>query len=288
MAVTLIEPAHRELAAGFAVRRALPAAARRAVGPFVFFDHFGPVALERAESSDVRPHPHIGLATVTWLFEGEIMHRDSLGTVQPIRPGEVNWMSSGVGIVHSERAPESRRGRPSRSHGLQAWLALPRGREDDAPSFLHVPADRVPVLDEAGARFAIVAGDAWGRVSPVPVPSRTLYAVGTLAAGAELALPGGHAERAVYVVEGAATLDGVPVPAGTLAAVDAADPARLRADADARIAVIGGEPLDGPRFVWWNFVASSRERIEDAKARWRDDRFPAIEGETERIPLPER
>jgi redox-sensitive bicupin YhaK (pirin superfamily) len=287
MALTLLEPALRELAPGFSVRRALPVAACRSVGPFVFFDHFGPVRFERAETADVRPHPHIGLATVTWLFEGEIMHRDSLGSVQSIRPGEVNWMVSGRGIVHSERAPDAARGGPARSHGLQAWVALPREREDDGPAFAHVPADRVPVFVEPGLRLAIVAGDAWGLRSPVQVATRTLYAVGTMQAGSTLDLPADHAERAVYLIDGALEIDGQAVPANRLALVDAGDAGRLRATAASTLAVFGGEPLDGPRFVWWNFVASSRERIEDAKVRWRKDEFPPIAGETERIPLPD-
>lgn len=287
MAVTLLEPASRELAPGFSVRRALPVATCRSVGPFVFFDHFGPVRLELAETADVRPHPHIGLATVTWLFEGEIVHRDSLGSVQPIRPGEVNWMVSGRGIVHSERAPDTARGGPAHSHGLQVWMALPRNREDDAPAFAHVPADRVPVLEAPGLRLAVVAGDAWGLRSPVPVATRTLYAVGTMAAGATLALPADHAERAVYLIDGALEIDGRAVPANRLALVGAGDAGLLRATAASTLAVFGGEPPDGPRFVWWNFVASSRERIEDAKRRWREDRFPPIAGETERIPLPD-
>jgi redox-sensitive bicupin YhaK (pirin superfamily) len=286
MTVTLLDPAIRELAPGFDVRRVLPVPARRAIGPFVFLDHFGPTALARGEDADVRPHPHVGLATVTWLFDGEIVHRDSLGCVQPIRPGEVNWMVAGHGIVHSERAPADRRGRPSSTHGLQAWVALPREREDDPPAFVHVPAREVPVHDHGGARLAIVAGEAWGLRSPVPAAGRPLYAVGTLAAGAGLALPVDAIERGVYVVDGGIALDGVEVRAGRLAVVAPGAPGLVRATSDARVAIVGGDPLDGPRFVWWNFVASSRERIEAAKARWRDDAFPRIDGETERIPLP--
>jgi redox-sensitive bicupin YhaK (pirin superfamily) len=287
MALTLLEPAPRELAPGFSVRRALPVAACRSIGPFVFFDHFGPVRFERGETADVRPHPHIGLATVTWLFEGEIMHRDSLGNVQSIRSGEVNWMVSGRGIVHSERAPETARGKPARLHGLQVWVALPQGREDDEPAFAHVPAPEVPVFEAPGLRLAIVAGDAWGLRSPVPVATRTLYAVGTMAAGASLALPADHAERAVYLIDGALDIDGHAVPANRLALVGAGDAGRLQATAASTLAVFGGESLDGPRFVWWNFVASSRERIEDARRRWRNDEFTPIASETERIPLPD-
>jgi len=287
MTVTLFDPAVRPLSPGFDVRRALPAATLRSIGPFVFFDHFGPVRLERAESADVRPHPHIGLATVTWLFDGEILHRDSLGTVQPIRPGEVNWMSAGGGIVHSERAPAAVRGGPANSHGLQAWVALPRDHEDDPPSFVHVPADRVPALEAPGLRLAIIAGDAWGLHASTPTVSPTLYAVGTMAAGARLTLPADHPERAIYVIDGRLELDGTTVDAGRLAVVSADAPGHLSAVSRTRLAVLGGSPLDAPRVVWWNFVASSRERIEAAKARWRGDRFAPVPGETERIPLPD-
>lgn len=248
MTVTVLDAARRELSPGLAVRRALPVAACRSVGPFVFFDHFGPAALARAEDADVRPHPHIGLATVTWLFDGGILHRDSLGSVRPIRPGDVSWMLAGRGIVHSERAPDAHRGAP--------------------------------------ARLSILAGDAWGLRSPVPVASRTLYAVGTLEAGASVAMPDDHVERALYVVDGAVELDGVAVAPGRLATVDARATGRIRAYAAARIAIFGGAPLDGPRLVWWNFVSSDRGRIAAATARWRDDAFPRIEGETDRIPLP--
>ena len=287
MTVTVLEPAHRELSPGFAVRRALPVATRRTVGPFVFFDHFGPVTLARAEHADVRAHPHIGLATVTWLFDGEILHRDSLGSVQSIRPGEVNWMVAGRGIVHSERAPGAKRGGPARSPGLQVWVGLPRAHEEAAPSFVHVPSGEVPVHEAPGVRLAIVAGDAWGLRSVVPVASRTLYAVGSLEAGASLAMPADHVERALYVVEGTVELDGTAVPAGRLATVEPGATALMRTSAAARVAVFGGDSLDGPRFVWWNFVSSDRGRIEAAKARWRDDAFPRIDGETERIPLPD-
>ncbi len=286
MTVTVLDAARRELSPGLAVRRALPVAACRSVGPFVFFDHFGPAALARAEDADVRPHPHIGLATVTWLFDGGILHRDSLGSVRPIRPGDVSWMLAGRGIVHSERAPDAHRGAPARLHGLQAWVGLPRSHEDDDPAFLHLPAAEVPVREGAGARLSILAGDAWGLRSPVPVASRTLYAVGTLEAGASVAMPDDHVERALYVVDGAVELDGVAVAPGRLATVDARATGRIRAYAAARIAIFGGAPLDGPRLVWWNFVSSDRGRIAAATARWRDDAFPRIEGETDRIPLP--
>jgi redox-sensitive bicupin YhaK (pirin superfamily) len=282
---TLFETPTRDLG-GFDVRRVLPLPNLRAVGPFVFFDHMGPARFERGEDGDVRPHPHIGLATLTWLFDGEIVHRDSLGTVQSILPGEVNWMVAGDGIVHSERSPQALRGRERILHGLQAWLALPLEREDCAPSFVHVPAADVPRRNEPGIHSWIVAGDAWGLESPVPVDSRMLYVVAELETAAEIQLPEDHVERAVYVCQGEVSVDGVTVPAGSLVTVPRAARGSVRSLGASRIALIGGDPLDAPRFVWWNFVASSRERIEQAKARWERHEFPGIDGETERIPLP--
>lgn len=283
---TLFETPTRDLG-GFEVRRVLPLPTLRAVGPFVFFDHMGPARFARGEDGDVRPHPHIGLATLTWLFDGEIVHRDSLGNTQSIVPGEVNWMVSGAGIVHSERSPESLRGRERHLHGLQAWLALPLAREDCEPSFLHVPASEVPRRNEPGIRSWVVAGDAWGLESPVPVDGGMLYVAAELEGGAELDLPTGHDERAVYVCQGEVVVDSVTVPAGQLVTVPRGAPGILSSPGASRIALIGGDTLDAPRYVWWNFVASSRDRIEVAKQRWREARFPEIEGETERIPLPE-
>jgi redox-sensitive bicupin YhaK (pirin superfamily) len=281
----LFETPTRDLG-GFAVRRVLPLPNLRAVGPFVFFDHMGPARFERGEQGDVRPHPHIGLATLTWLFDGEIVHRDSLDTVQSILPGEINWMVAGAGIVHSERSPASLHGKPRTLHGLQAWIALPLEREECPPSFVHVARADVPRRESAGVRLSVLAGDAWGERSPVPVDGRMLYVAGELDAGASVRLPDDHVERALYVCQGEASVDGVAVPAGRLMVVATDAPARIEAREATRLAFIGGDPLDAPRFVWWNFVASSRERIDAAKARWTADRFPPIAGETERIPLP--
>jgi hypothetical protein len=284
----LLAPTQRDLGDGFSVRRLLPAPARRAVGPFVFFDHAGPVALPPGSGFDVRPHPHIGLATVTWVYEGALVHRDSLGFTQPIEPGAVNWMTAGRGIVHSERSPASDRTRGARLNLLQTWVALPRAHEEAPPAFVHIPREAVPVLTPAGARIAVVAGDFLGATSPAPVFSRTLYASVELAAGASFVVPADHPERAIYLVDGEVTLDGTVLPATHMAVLDPGATATLRASTNARLMLVGGDPLDGERFVWWNFVASSRERIDRAKEAWRAQRFAAVPGETEFIPLPER
>jgi redox-sensitive bicupin YhaK (pirin superfamily) len=283
----LLAPKVRDLG-GFSVRRVLPALARRAVGPFVFFDHMGPVALPRGQGLDVRPHPHIGLATVTWLFEGALVHRDSLGCVQTIEPGAVNWMTAGSGIVHSERSPGEARAAGVRLHGLQTWVALPQPLEEAPPAFVHVPRERLPVLEPDGARIVVVAGDFLGTHAPTPVFSRMLYADVVLRAGARLDVPADHEERGVYLVEGEAELDGEPLPAAHLAVLDADAACVVRARTAARLMLVGGDALDGERHLWWNFVSSSRERMERAKDDWREGRFAAVPGETEFIPLPER
>jgi hypothetical protein len=277
---------------GLAVRRVLPAAAARSVGPFVFVDHMGPAEFAAGAGIDVRPHPHIGLATVTYLFEGEFMHRDSLGTEQRIAPGDVNWMIAGRGIVHSERTPAALRAAPHRAHGVQTWVALPDGHEDAAPSFEHHPARSLPRLDLGGCAVTVIAGDAFGARSPVSVLSPTLYCAARLQAGATLRLDAGHEQRAVYVVDGSVGIDGTDVAAGTLAVLAAGGEVALHAAAGARVMLLGGAPV-GPRFVHWNFVASSRERIERARADWARygdggvrDRFGAVPGETGFIPLP--
>ena len=282
----LLAPHVRDLG-GFSVRRVLPSLARRAVGPFVFFDHIGPVALPPGQGLDVRPHPHIGLATVTWLFEGAIVHRDSLGCVQPIEPGAVNWMTAGRGIVHSERSPAEARAAGVRLHGLQTWVALPRAHEEAEPAFAHVPREALPVLEPDGARIVVVAGDCFGARAPAPVLSRTLYASVELRPGAQLAVPVEHEERGVYLVDGEADLDGTPLPATHLAVLDAGAACVVRARTAARLMLIGGDALDGERHVWWNFVSSSRERMERAKDDWREGRFAPVPGETEFIPLPD-
>jgi redox-sensitive bicupin YhaK (pirin superfamily) len=286
----------RDLGEGFHVRRLLPDIALRTVGPFVFFDHMGPADFTPGHGMDVRPHPHIGLATVTWLFEGSIRHRDGLGSVVDIEPGAVNWMIAGRGIVHSERTPPDVRAAGHRLHGIQTWVALPRADEAMAPAFVHVPAADVPVREGAGSRVSVVAGDAWDLRSPVPVRSRTLYLMVELAGGAELALPEDHAERAVYCAAGRIEVAGEVVAEGELLRL-ADGPARLRADAPALVVVLGGDALDPgpentptqPRHLRWNFVASNRADLDAATAAWsRQDplAFPPVPGETEFIPWP--
>jgi redox-sensitive bicupin YhaK (pirin superfamily) len=272
----------------FAVRRVLPSFQKPMVGPFIFVDHMGPIRLAPGTGMDVRPHPHIGLATVTYLFEGEILHRDSLGSVQAIRPGDVNWMVAGRGIVHSERTPPELRAAGPRAHGLQTWAALPKEREEVEPSFAHHPASSLPVVEMPGATVRVIAGRAFGARSPVAVFTDTLYAAAELAPGASLRLPAEHEERGVYVVEGKAEIGGTTVEEGELAVLQEGAAAEIRAPVAATLMLLGGAKMDGPRFIWWNFVSSSKERIERAKADWRDDRFPPIPGETERIPLPEK
>jgi redox-sensitive bicupin YhaK (pirin superfamily) len=271
------------------VRRLLPAAERRSIGPFVFFDHFGPIDVAPGAHHDVRPHPHIGLATLTYLFEGAIMHRDSTGVVQRIEPGAVNWMSAGRGIVHSERTPKDLLDRPHRTHGLQLWVALPEALEDSAPSFQHLPAERIPRLRVDGATVHVVVGSAFGQTSPVQTASPTLALVldFDVASGATVALAGGDApERALYALDHPIELDGVAYDELTMVVLAPGATPVLGAPRGGRVVVIGGEPL-GHRFVSWNFVASTRERIRAAEDDWRARRFPRIPGETEFIPLPE-
>ncbi len=279
---------------GFAVRRLLPAAATAAVGPFVFVDHMGPAQFAAGAGIDVRPHPHIGLATVTYLFEGEFLHRDSLGTEQRIAPGDVNWMIAGRGIVHSERTPGALRAAPHRAHGVQTWVALPEAHEDAPPAFEHHPAHSLPRVALPGATVTVIAGDAFGRRSPVSVLSPTLYCTALLAAGAALQLSAEHEQRAVYVVEGAVTVDGAVIGEGTMAVLAGGVEVMLHAAAGARLMLLGGAPV-GLRVVHWNFVASSRERIARAREEWSRYgdpasrvRFGTVPGENEHIPLPAR
>jgi redox-sensitive bicupin YhaK (pirin superfamily) len=282
----VIEARPRDLG-GFGVRRALPAGARRMVGPFIFFDHIGPTELPPGHGIDVRPHPHIALATVTYLFAGEMVHRDSLGSHQPIRPGDVNWMLAGHGIVHSERTGDEVRRRGGPLHGIQSWVALPRADEEDAPFFDHHPAATIPEVKRPGAALQVVAGTAYGARSPVRVASPTLYLAATLEAGTTLPLPDEHPERAVYVVEGELAVGLRRFGPGAMVVLQPGA-AEVRALAAARLVIIGGAPLDGERHIWWNFVASSPERIERAKADWRQGRFGVVPGdEREFIPLPE-
>lgn len=278
----------RSLGDGLDVRRLLPSAARRMVGPFIFVDHFGPVALAAGRGMDVRPHPHIHLATVTFLFEGEILHRDSLGSEQPIRPGAVNWMTAGRGIVHSERSTDAERKRGPRLHGMQLWVALPTAVEESAPSFHHHAADTLPTVEQPGARLRVLAGDAYGARSPVVVSSPLFYVEAVLDRGAELALPDGYRGRAAYVVSGAIDVDGAPHADGRMVVFSPDGPARLRALEPSRLMLLGGAPLDGERHIWWNFVSSSPERIERAKQQWRERNFGRIPGDdVEFIPLPD-
>lgn len=286
---TVIVPRSSDLGGGFQVRRALPSAQRRMVGPFVFFDQMGPALLGIGEGLDVRPHPHIGLATVTYLFTGEILHRDSLGTVQPIRPGAVNWMTAGRGIVHSERTPPELRPVEASLFGIQVWVALPRRHEEAAPGFVHHGEDALPVLDAEGVRLRVVAGELFGARAPVPALSELFYVDAQLAPGAALSLPAEHEERAAYVVDGTVTESegGGAFTAGQLVVFRLGASITLRAGAAAaRLMLLGGEPMDGPRRIWWNFVSSSRERIEQAKADWQAGRFDPVPGESECIPLP--
>jgi redox-sensitive bicupin YhaK (pirin superfamily) len=272
---------------GFEVRRLLPAGGRQMVGPFIFFDHIGPANFAAGRGIDVRPHPHIGLATVTYLFEGELVHRDSLGFVQPIRPGDVNWMTAGRGIVHSERTDPAVRAHAARIHGIQSWVALPRADETAEPSFVHHPYATLPTLDLAGCTLRVVAGRAFGKQSPVATCSETLYVDVQMPEGATLALPAEHAERAIYVASGSVTVGGQAVATGSMAVLDAGAEGEMASISAARVMLLGGAALDGPRYIWWNFVASSRERIEEAKKNWAAQRFARVPGETEFIPLPD-
>jgi redox-sensitive bicupin YhaK (pirin superfamily) len=285
----VIVPRTRDIGGGFMVRRALPAIERRSVGPFVFFDQMGPVALEPGKGLDVRPHPHIGLATVTYLFEGEILHRDSLGTVQPIRPGDVNWMTAGRGIVHSERTPPELRADGPRAYGIQLWVGLPRAHEEDAPSFAHTSASRLPMADE---NLRVILGEWRGARSPVQTLSPTFYADARIPSGETLQLDFPYAERAAYVAEGTIECEGRQFDAGQLLVFGSGGGA-ISAQGKARALLLGGEPLDGPRHLWWNFVSSSKDRLAQAAEDWRrfpvrGERFAAIPGETEFIPLPEK
>ncbi len=287
----VVIPRSTDLGDGFTVRRALPSVQRR-VGPFVFFDQMGPALLRPGSGLDVRPHPHIGLATVTYLFDGEIMHRDSLGSVQSIRPGELNWMTAGRGIVHSERTPPGPRARGSSLFGIQAWVALPKAHEEAVPSFVHHDAAALPLLTDAGYEARLIVGSFGGVRAPVEVFSEMVYLDLKLEAGGRFRFPAGHIERAAYLVEGrigvaAAGAAAVFGPQQLLVLERGRDVVFDAPAGPARVMLFGGEPADGPRHLWWNFVSSSSERIEQAKADWKAGRFAAVPGETEFIPLPE-
>ena len=282
----LIQPRLRDLG-GFTVGRLLPAPVQQMVGPFIFLDGMGPSVFPPGTGVDVRPHPHIGLATITWLFEGELLHRDSLGFTQLIRPGEVNWMTAGRGIVHSERTPPEARGQPSRLHGVQSWVALPRHAEEIPPAFHHHGGRELPVRQDDGTELRVIAGTLGGLTSPVQVYSAMGYGVLKLEGNARFTLPPEHPELAVYLVDGAATLDGETLPAGSCAVLRPGRAAEIRAQAASRCMVLGGEPADGPREIWWNFVSSSAARLAQAREDWKLGRFAPVPGESEFIPLPE-
>lgn len=279
-----------DLGGGFVVRRLLPAAQRQAVGPFLFFDHFGPVTVTPADNHDVRPHPHIGLATLTYLFDGVILHRDNLGYTQRIEPGAINWMTAGSGIVHSERKPEAERHSTYVNHGLQLWLAQPESAQEVPASFVHTPASAIPELQDGCAQVRVLVGQALGAQSPVATLSPTLYLDIRLPAHGQWTLPMLADEQAVYGVQGDLQLDGQPLPPHTLAVLS--ESTVLSAGPDgARLMLVGGQPL-GRRFIWWNFVSTSRERIEQASRAWAamdpSQGMGQVPGEAEHIPLPER
>lgn len=283
---TLIRPHEKDLG-GFSVRRSLPSKSRRMVGPYVFFDHMGPARFAVGEGIDVRPHPHIGISTVTWLFDGEIIHRDSLGHEQPIRPGAVNLMTAGRGIVHSERTSPKERTRGAAVHGIQLWLALPAELQEMEPAFTHYPAEALPVAEAPGVRVTVIIGEAQGVRSPVAVPSPTLYAEALFSGPADVPLPDHYQERAVYMVEGEVKIGNSALGAGDMAVIRPGSGVSIRAGGPARAMLIGGDALPGKRTVWWNFVSTSKARIEQAKRDWTEGRFAKVPGETEFIPLPE-
>jgi redox-sensitive bicupin YhaK (pirin superfamily) len=280
------QPQRKDLG-GFQVTRVLPQARLRSVGPFVFFDHMGPADIAPGHGMDVRPHPHIGLATVTYLFSGSIMHRDSLGSQQIIKPGDVNWMIAGRGIVHSERTDDETRQKGSRMNGLQVWIGLPLKHEETEPLFSHYPAKQIPSFTKEGCKFTLIAGEALGERSPVTVFSRMFYLDAMVPSAGKFTLPGSPVQRGMYVIEGEVKVGNSRVAAGTFVTFQQKLEIPIRSTSGARLALFGGEPLDGPRHVWWNFVASSRERIERAKQDWREGRFGKVPGETEFIPLPD-
>jgi redox-sensitive bicupin YhaK (pirin superfamily) len=283
----IIVPRARDLG-GFEVRRALPSARRQMIGPFIFFDQMGPAEFITGQGIDVRPHPHINLATVTYLFEGEIMHRDSLGTEQPIKPGAVNWMSAGRGIVHSERTAPEHKAKGQKLFGIQSWVALPRDAEESAPNFAHHDAHALPVIEDSGKSVRLVVGSAFGKTSPVQTASEMIYADIALEAGAAIPIDATHEERGLYLVSGNVEIAGDRFGPGQLLVLRPGDAISVRAATPARFLLLGGAPMDGPRYIWWNFVSSRKERIEQAKAEWKSGRFDTVPGDAEEfIPLPE-
>jgi redox-sensitive bicupin YhaK (pirin superfamily) len=283
----VIVPRVRDLGDGFSVRRALPHGKRQMVGPFIFFDQMGPVQFIAGQGLDVRPHPHIGLATVTYLFDGRVMHRDSEGNALEITPGAMNLMTAGRGIAHSERSPASARQGTEGMSGIQSWIALPQAHEETAPSFQHFDAASLPMMEDGGVKARVIAGSAFGRTSPVGMLSEWLYAEVVLAAGASAPLDPDQEERAIYVAEGEVDIAGDRFEGPRLLVFRPGDRITVRALRDARLMFLGGAALEGPRYIWWNFVSSSKERIEQAKEDWKTGRFAPVPNETEFIPLPE-
>ena len=279
----VVEPKAKDLG-GFTVRRVLPAGERRMVGPFIFFDHMGPAEFPPGKGIQVRPHPHIGLATVTYLFEGEIVHRDSLGYAQPILPGAVNLMTAGRGIVHSERAGDDL-DTTSRLHGIQSWMALPMEQEECEPDFKHYSAKELPEIEQDGVRIRVIIGEAFGQQSPVAVRAPMLYLELRMPQGSAITLPASDDDRAAYVVDGSIQVDAQTITGGLMAVACPGKTVRLEASVDSHVMIIGGARM-GSRHIWWNFVSTSRARIEKAKQDWQENRFEAVPGETEFIPLP--
>ncbi len=281
----VIEPSSKDLG-GFAVRRALPSARRRMVGPFIFLDHMGPALMPPGHGIDVRPHPHIGLATLTYLTEGSFVHRDSLGSLQEIRPGEVNWMTAGRGIAHSERTGPGPRANGHRIEGIQSWIALPKAHEEADPGFAHHEVGSLPAARDRGVAARLIVGSMWGERSPVRTFSEMFYADVSLDPGAAIPLPAEHAERAAYLLWGEASVGGVVHGPQRLLLFRPGDAVAIRATKPTRMLLLGGEPMDGPRHIWWNFVSSSQDRIAAAKADWQAGRFERVPDDSEFIPLP--
>jgi redox-sensitive bicupin YhaK (pirin superfamily) len=283
---TVIVPRARDLG-DFEVRRALPSAQRQMIGPFIFFDQFGPTLLKAGKGMDVRPHPHIGLSTVSWLFDGVIQHKDSLGFDQPIKPGELNWMTAGKGIVHSERSPAPERFSNSQLYGIQSWVALPKQHEETTPGFEHVADAELPVLQDGKRMVRVIAGSMYGSKSPVKTHSDLFYGDVTLQPGGRIPLPTEHVERGIFIVDGSIEVAGDVFEAGRLLVFHHKDPIVISTERGARFMMLGGEPMDGPRFIWWNFVSSTQERIDAAKDDWARAKFEIVPGdEKEFIPLP--
>ena len=282
----LLKP-HVKNIGGFTVKRLLPSHPHKLVGPFIFFDHMGPAVFGPGEGFDVRPHPHIGLATVTYLFEGSILHRDSLGSLQPIRPGDVNWMTAGSGIVHSERTPPELRESGGALHGIQTWVALPKDQETVRPSFEHHPAATLPTITTSGITMRVIAGTAFGETAPTTTFSDMFYVAAEMEPGTRLRMPAEYAERAVYPVDSEILIGDELLAAQHMAVLPEAQEITIEARTKVHVMLLGGKPLDGDRFIWWNFVASSKDAIQQAKQKWRAQEFGKVPEETEWIPLPD-